>query len=219
MEVSEGVRDEEPFVVDDVNLSAAGLTDASVSAVVDAAPDGIIVADAAGQILLANRQTEVLFGYQRGDLLGHSVDDLLPESLSEVHRAHRTRYRAEPRIRAMGAGLNLLGRRSDGSVFPVEISLSPLGTDGGLRVVAVIRDITERIEAEAEARDVREILDATRDGVFIFDADTLRFTYVNEGARAGWLWQRRAPSDDDAGHRTRLHRGEVESAAPAPGAW
>ena len=66
--------------------------------------------------------------------------------------------------------------------FPVEISLSPLGTDGGLRIVAVIRDITERLESEAEAREVREILDATRDGVLIFDADTLRFTYVNEGA-------------------------------------
>jgi two-component system, NarL family, sensor histidine kinase DevS len=183
VEVSEGVRDEQPIAVDAAPLSAVGLTDAAVSAVVDAAPDGIIVADAAGQILLANRQTEVLFGYQRGGLLGHSVDDLLPESLSEVHRVHRTRYRAEPHTRAMGAGLNLFGRRSDGSVFPVEISLSPLGTDGGLRVVAVIRDVTERIAAEAEAREVREILDTTRDGVFILDAETLRFTYVNEGAR------------------------------------
>lgn len=177
------MRDEQPIALDPVRLSAAGLTDASVSAVIDAAPDGIIVADAAGTILLANRQTEVLFGYQRGGLFGRSVDDLLPESLSEVHRAHRTRYRAEPRTRAMGTGLNLLGRRSDGSVFPVEISLSPLGTDGGLRVVAVIRDVTERIAAEAEAREVREILDTTRDGVFILDAETLRFTYVNEGAR------------------------------------
>jgi two-component system sensor histidine kinase DevS len=183
VEASEDVRDEEPIAVDEVNVSAAGLTDAAVSAIVDAAPDGIILADPAGKILLANRQTEVLFGYQRGDLFGHSVDDLLPAHLRQVHRAHRTRYRAEPRTRAMGTGLNLLGRRSDGSVFPVEISLSPLATDGGLRVVAVIRDVSARIEAEAEAREVREILERTRDGVFIFDADTLRFTYVNEGAR------------------------------------
>ena len=140
------------------------------------------MADEAGQILLANRQVEQLFGYGRGDLLGRSVDDLLPESLRQVHRAHRTRYRAEPRIRTMGAGLHLLGRRSDGSEFPVEISLSPIKTDDGLRVVAAIRDITDRMRTEAEAREVRDILDATRDGVFIFDADTLCFTYVNQGA-------------------------------------
>ena len=182
MNGSEGVRDEEPVVLGTARVSAVGLTDAAVSAVVDAAPDGIIVTDADGRIILANRRTESLFGYERGDLYGHSVDDLLPESLRQLHRTHRACYRAEPRIRAMGAGLNLLGRKSDGSVFPVEISLSPLGTDGGLRIVAVIRDITERLESEAEAREVREILDATRDGVLIFDADTLRFTYVNEGA-------------------------------------
>jgi PAS domain S-box-containing protein len=165
-----------------VPVSESGLTDEAVWAVLDAAPDGIIMADEAGQILLANRQTEELFGYERGDLIGRSVDDLLPEGSRQVHRAHRTRYRVEPRTRAMGAGLNLFGRRADGSVFPVEISLSPLQTEAGLRVVAIVRDVTERAETEAEAREVREILDATRDGVFIFDADTLLFTYVNEGA-------------------------------------
>ena len=183
------MREEAPFLgVDErrtsgaVRVSDAGLTDDAARAVIDAAPDGIIMADEAGEILLANRQIEHLFGYERGELLGRSVDDLLPESLRQAHRAHRTRYRAEPRTRAMGAGLDLRGRRSDGSEFPVEISLSPIKTDDGLRVVAVVRDITERIEAEAEAREVREILDTTRDGVLIFDADTLLFTYVNEGA-------------------------------------
>lgn len=174
--------DKRPIAPNAVPVSDAGLTDGAVWAVVDAAPDGIILADEAGQILLANRQSEELFGYERGDLLGRLVDDLVPDPFRQVHRAHRTRYRAEPRTRAMGADLNLFGRRADGSVFPVEISLSPLETDAGLRVVAVVRDITQRVEAEAEAREVREILDATRDGVFIFDADTLRFTYVNEGA-------------------------------------
>ena len=174
--------DKRPIAPNAVPVSDAGLTDGAVWAVVDAAPDGIILADEAGQILLANRQSEELFGYERGDLLGRLVDDLVPDPFRQVHRAHRTRYRAEPRTRAMGADLNLFGRRADGSVFPVEISLSPLETDAGLRVVAVVRDITQRVEAEAEAREVSEILDATRDGVFIFDADTLRFTYVHEGA-------------------------------------
>jgi PAS domain S-box-containing protein len=163
-------------------LSDAGPSDDVVWALVDAAPDGIIMADERGQIMLVNRQTEGLFGYDRADLLGRSVDDLLPERLRQVHRAHRTRYRAEPRTRSMGAGLSLFGRRRDGTEFPVEISLSPLTTDDGLRVIAVVRDITQRLEAEAAAREVQETLDAARDAVLIFDAETLHFTYVNEGA-------------------------------------
>ena len=134
-------------------LSDAGLTDEGAWALLDAAPDGIIMVDEAGRILLVNRQTEELFGYDRGDLLGRPVDDLLPERLRQIHRADRTRYRVEPRTRSMGAGMTLFGRRADGSEFPVEISLSPMKTDGGLRVVAAVRDITERTKLEAEARE------------------------------------------------------------------
>jgi PAS domain S-box-containing protein len=149
---------------------------------VDAAPDGIVVVDEAATILLVNRQTEELFGYDRGELLGHSVHDLLPEDLRQVHRAHSTRYRAEPRRRAMGAGNPLVGRRKDGTEVPVEISLSPMRMSDELMVIAVVRDITDRVAVESEAARVRRLLDAARDGVFIFAGDTLRFTYVNEGA-------------------------------------
>jgi PAS domain S-box-containing protein len=124
----------------------------------------------------------MMFGYERGELLGRSVDDLLPERFRQIHRAHRTRYRAEPRTRPMGAGIALFGCRRDGTEFPLEISLSPLVADRGLMVVAVARDISDRIATEAESRRVHELLDATRDGVFIFDGDTLLFTYVNLGA-------------------------------------
>ena len=158
------------------------LSDAFVRGLIEAAPDGIVVTDEAGVILLVNRQTEELFGYDRGELLGHPVDDLLPDHLRQVHRAHRTRYRVEPRTRSMGAGLALLGRRKNGKEFPVEISLSPLHVEGRLTVVAAVRDISERMAREAEEQKVHAILDATRDGVFIFDGNTLRFSYVNAGA-------------------------------------
>ncbi|HEU5308955.1 MAG TPA: PAS domain S-box protein [Acidimicrobiia bacterium] len=158
------------------------LAEATVRAIVDAAPDGILVVDERGTILFANQQAEEQFGFVRHELVGRSVEDLLPEQLAQVHRAHRTRYRAEPRLRSMGAGLLLHGRRTDGSEFPVEISLSPLPGERGLRIVAMVRDVTERVNAESRQREVREALDATRDAVLVLDATTLRFTYVNEGA-------------------------------------
>jgi two-component system, NarL family, sensor histidine kinase DevS len=162
--------------------SDAGLTDAGAWALLDAAPDGIVMVDETGGMLLVNRKIEELFGYDRADLLGRSVDDLLPERLQPRHRAHRTRYRVEPRTRSMGAAVRLFGRRADGSEFPVEISLSPMKTDSGLQVVAAVREITERTKLEAQAHSVFETLDAIGDGVFICDAQTLRFTHVNQGA-------------------------------------
>jgi PAS domain S-box-containing protein len=167
--------------------SPVGAGDGSVdelvaSALVEAAPDGMLMADEQGRILLVNRQVEVLFGYRRQDLVGQPVEVLLPERLRKVHGAHRTRFRAEPRTRTMGAGLRLWGRRADGAEFPVEISLSPLRTDGGLRVIAAVRDITARVAAETEAAHVRSVVDATRDAVLMFERDSLRFTYVNQGA-------------------------------------
>ena len=152
------------------------------SALLDAAPDGMLVVDEAGVILLINRQVEEAFGYSRDELVGQIVEVLLPAGVGQLHRAHRTRFRVEPRARAMGAGLPLHGRRADGAEFPVEISLSPVHTGAGLRVIAAIRDISVRIAAEREAAEVRRVLDATGDAVLMFDRDTLRFTYVNQGA-------------------------------------
>ncbi len=167
---------------DDAPVAMGEMDAEAILGLVDAAPDGIVMADERGTILFVNRRTEELFGYGRAELLGRSVEELLPESLRQVHRAHRTRYRAEPRLRSMGAGLMLFARRADGTEFPVEIGLSPSQTSEGLRVVAVVRDVTERIAAEREQREVREALDVTRDALLILDAETLRFTYANAGA-------------------------------------
>jgi two-component system sensor histidine kinase DevS len=165
-------------------LSEVGLGDELGWEVVEAAPDGMVLADEGGQILLVNRQIEALFGYERTELLGRPVEDLVPDQLRGVHRAHRTRYRAEPRTRAMGTDLKLRARRKDGTEFPVEVSLSPLRFDGGLLVVAAVRDVSERAAAEAELRRVYDLLDATRDAVLIFDWESLRFSYANQGAAA-----------------------------------
>lgn len=178
-----------PRVVADGTTSAAeplfDLPEAKPSlawAMVESSPDALVVVDERGVIELVNRQTEVMFGYDRGDLLGRNVETLMPDRLGRAHTAHRTRYRAEPTVRSMGTGMELLARRSDGTEFPVEISLSPLVDDDSLLIMAAVRDVSERVEAEARNHEVRRLLDAIEDGVFMFDPHTLGFTYVNDGA-------------------------------------
>ncbi len=148
----------------------------------DATPDATLIVAGTGEIVFVNDHAGELFGFELAELLGRVVDDLLPEALRAVHRAHRTRFRAEPTVRAMGAGLELWARRSDGSEFPVEISLSPLHLDDDVFAVAAVRDVSERVAAEDQLHRVLRTLDATDDAVFIFDATTLRFSFVNAGA-------------------------------------
>jgi two-component system NtrC family sensor kinase len=116
----------------------------SFAALLEAAPDAMVIVDAEGQIVLANGQTEQLFGYPRSELIGQPVELLLPEALHQRHTQHRASYIHAPRTRPMGVGLRLVARRRDGSVFSVEISLSPLDTPDGTLVTAVIRDVTDR---------------------------------------------------------------------------
>jgi PAS domain S-box-containing protein len=122
----------------------------------EAAPDAIIETDAAGRIVLLNRGAERMFGYQREELLGAGVEVLVPESSRAGHTRHRENYRARPSTRPMGIGLTLAGRKKDGSRFPVEISLSPVESEEGFRVTAIIRDVSERTQAEDALRAVQE---------------------------------------------------------------
>lgn len=116
----------------------------------DSAPDAIIVVNAHGEIVLASMQVTPLFGYQRDELLGQSVDLLLPDELRGRHAQHRATYIAAPRTRPMGTDLHLGARRKDGTTFPVEISLSATQTPAGLLVMSVIRDVSERAAFTAE---------------------------------------------------------------------
>jgi PAS domain S-box-containing protein len=111
----------------------------------EAAPDAMVIADQAGRIVLVNSQAELMFGYDRSELLDEPIEILLPERFRARHPVLRQRFVHESQARPMGSGLlNLFGRRKDGTEFPIEISLSPLETEGGMLVSSAIRDVTER---------------------------------------------------------------------------
>jgi diguanylate cyclase (GGDEF)-like protein/PAS domain S-box-containing protein len=129
-------------------------------ALLESAPDAMVIVNSHGHIALANAQAERMFGYSHEELIGQSIRVLIPERLRERHRAHQRSYLQDAKTRPMGGDLDLQARRKDGSEFPVEISLSPLETDEGMLVSSVIRDITERKRSEALLREL-----ADRDGL------------------------------------------------------
>ena len=116
----------------------------------EAAPDAIFEVEQDGTIILLNVAAEAMFGYSREELLGQLVEELLPQAVRSTHRRHRAEYAQHPSVRPMGAGLELIAKRKDGSTFPVEISLSPIRSAQANRVIAVVRDITARKNAESE---------------------------------------------------------------------
>jgi len=129
----------------------------------EAVPDAMVAVNPEGVIVQANSQTELLFGYSQGELIGQKVEMLVPAAHREHHHHHRERFRQQPSTRRMGAALDLRGRRKDGSEFPVEISLSPVNTEQGMLVLSAIRDISDRKRIEEELRRAHEELAASKD--------------------------------------------------------
>lgn len=129
------------------------------AALLEAAPDGILVVGEDGVIQLANPRAEEMFDYPAAKLIGMTVDMLVPERFRTGHERRRAGYHGDPHPRPMGVALELFGRRRDGAEFPVEISLSAVRADGGLRVITIVRDVTERraLEAAADAHRLRSL--------------------------------------------------------------
>lgn len=121
------------------------------------APDAILLVDGAGRIIKANAQTEAMFGFLREELVGQTVEMLIPTRYAAQHVGRRSGYLAAPRTRTMGAGLELFGRRKDGTEFPVDIMLSPLDVEYHPLVLGVVRDVTERKRFETQALQAREM--------------------------------------------------------------
>ena len=122
----------------------------------EAAPDAIIEVERDGTIVLLNAAAEKMFGYRREELLGQLIDVLVPESLRHRHHEHRGHYAEHPVTRPMGIGLELFAQCKDGSQFPVEISLSPIRSAQGSRVIVIVRDITSRKQAEAQINAIHQ---------------------------------------------------------------
>ncbi|HEX7718932.1 MAG TPA: PAS domain S-box protein [Woeseiaceae bacterium] len=173
--------------------TTAGLPETKLSDLLESMPDGIVMVDSGGRIVLANRQAQKMFGYAAGELAGEPVEQLIPARFRPPHGEHRRRYFSQPRTRTMGMGLELYGLRKDGTEFPVEISLSPIASENGALIVSAIRDTTERKKAEQKFRG---LLEAAPDAIVIVNREG-RIVLVNTQAERLFAYSRTELLDKD----------------------
>src|SRR6266702_1045001 len=217
------------------NTSASSLTapipisSTNVLPFLDISPDALVIVNPAGTIVMVNRQTETVFGYARTELLGQQLELLLPERFHEVHTAHRNQYFSAPRTRPMGVGLQLVGRRKDGTEFPVEISLNPLLLDDVLHVIGAIRDMTVQRVAERERLQQLEqlllqadLINLAHDAILVRDPVS-RVISWNKGAEElyGWTVQEAQGRVTHSLLKTRFpsSRADVDAHLEHEGQW
>jgi PAS domain S-box-containing protein len=195
----------------------------------DISPDALVIINPAGTIVMVNRQTEAVFGYARTELLGQQLELLLPQRLRAVHIAHREQYFSSPHTRPMGIGLKLVGRRKDGTEFPVEISLNPLLLDDAPHVIGAIRDMTAQRIAEHEhfqqleqIRLQAELINLAHDAILVRDPVS-RVISWNRGAEElyGWTVQEAQGRITHSLLKTRFpgSRADVDAHLEHEGQW
>ncbi|MGH2566594.1 MAG: PAS domain-containing protein, partial [Ginsengibacter sp.] len=170
----------------EVEISQRKKSEEKFRGLLEAAPDGIVITNERGEIVLANNQTETLFGYTKQELIGKPVEMLIPANFRGKHLGDRTQYITAPKVRSMGAGLELFAIRKDGIQFPVEISLSPLITEEETLISASVRDITKRKNAEEKLKNAQKdfqlLVNSIEDyAIFMIDVDGNVATW-NSGA-------------------------------------
>lgn len=154
------------------------------SAFLSATPDAMILVNQEGKIEFSNNQAEVMFGYTKEELLKQSVETLMPENLAKIHSKHRFNYFKSPRVRPMGLGMELNGKRKNGEIFTVEISLSPLQTAQGMAAIAIIRDVTLRVEQnkllQQKEKSLRELYEALAEEKLQLESINQKMFIINQ---------------------------------------
>jgi PAS domain S-box-containing protein len=205
------------------------ISTADVLRFLDISPDALVIVNQAGNIVLVNGQTEVIFGYTRDELVGQLLDLLLPQRYRAAHAVHRERYFSAPRMRPMGMGLELVGRRKDGTEFPVEISLNPVLLDGALHALGAIRDVSAQRAAERERLRLSQqiglqadLINLAHDAILVRDPVS-RVLFWNKGAEElyGWRAQEAQGRFIHILLKTRfpVERAEIEARLERDGRW